>query len=361
MEQIPPPQFSLTKLTVKPRTGIDRTQWDAFAERSPYAWLYHTYDMQDAIATWPGKNDLSFALVDEEKSGEIVAIIPLHRINRSFLKVFPNSHIESMGGIACHPLLSEKQRIKVTERAIEIIHEIAAGNHAEEIRVYLSPLTPFLRKNDESRINPLIDFGFDNLPSQTYLIDLKKSKEEIWNHMEGYCRTHIRKAEKNGFQVRQVNQIEDLNIYYDLHCRTYNRTGAQPHPYAYFETIWKNFVSNGRSIVFFAELEGKVVAADNEAVYKNAASGWTAAGEGRSTSGVNNLLHWTAIQWAIDNGMELYESGEGFPGEKDGKRKGLTDFKKSFGGELYPLYRGCIIRRPVLFHLRGLFHNLGQR
>ena len=90
MEQIPASQFSLTNLTVKPRTEFDRVEWDAFAERSPYAWLYHTFDMQDAIATWPGKSDVSFALVDEEKSGEIVTTIPLHRLNRPFLKLFPN-------------------------------------------------------------------------------------------------------------------------------------------------------------------------------------------------------------------------------------------------------------------------------
>lgn len=137
---MPPLQFSRKYLTVKPRTEIDRTQWDAFAQMSSFAWLYHTYDMQDAIATWPGKSDLSFALVDEEKSGEIVATIPLHRINRLFLRLLPNTYIESMGGIAYHPQLSEKQRIIVTEKALEVIHEIAVKNSAEEIRVSLASL-----------------------------------------------------------------------------------------------------------------------------------------------------------------------------------------------------------------------------
>src|SRR5512133_266901 len=132
MENLPSPQFSLEKLAIKPLTEISREQWDSFAAKSPYAWLYHTYDMQDAIATWPGKSDISFALVDDEKSGEIVAIIPLHRLNRPFLRAIPNTHIESMGGIACHPQLSERQRSKVTDKAMEVIRTIASENKAEE-------------------------------------------------------------------------------------------------------------------------------------------------------------------------------------------------------------------------------------
>src|SRR5512133_2720390 len=114
MENLPSPQFSLEKLAIKPRTEISREQWDSFAAKSPYAWLYHTYDMQDAIATWPGKSDLSFALVDEENSGEIVTIVPLHRLDRPFLKLFPNSHLESMGGFAFHPQLSKDQILNVS-------------------------------------------------------------------------------------------------------------------------------------------------------------------------------------------------------------------------------------------------------
>lgn len=358
MDVSPVPQFALNHLTLRLRVEISKQTWDQFAGDSPYAWLYHTYDMQDAIATWPGKSDMSFALVDEEKSGQIVAIIPLHRVDRPFLRLFKNCSLESMGGFAYHPQLSQKQIDVVAEQAMQKIREFGNKNSAEEIRFFLSPLTPILRGPMASRINPLIYLGIENIPSQTYLIDLSQSTESIWNNMDGYCRTHIRKAEKTGYTVRQATDGKDLDIYYELHCRTYHRTGVTPHPYAYFEAIWRDFLSSGKAVVFFAEMEGKVVAADNEAVYKNAVSGWTAAGEGKATTGVNNLLHWTAIQWAKENDMQIYESGEGFPGEMDGKRKGLTDFKKSFGGELFPLYRGKILCRPALYHFRGFWKTI---
>ncbi len=350
--------FSVEQLTYRSREEINQEKWDKFIDLSPTAWLYHTYDMQDAIATWPGKSDLSFALVDENDSGEILAIIPLHRINRPFARILPNCSLESMGGIAFSSDLSKKQKERVSQIALEKIRELAKEQNAEEIRFFLSPLTPFLRPGSQIHVNPLIEWGFENTPSQTYIIDLQKSKDEIWNNFEGYCRTHIRKAEKTGFTVRRAMGEEVLNIYYDLHCRTYTRTNVQPHPFAYFELIWKKFITTGRAVCFFAEKDDVVVAADNEAVFKEAMSGWTAAGEGKSTSGVNNLLHWHAIQWALENNLILYESGEGFPGETSGKRKGLTDFKKSFGGVLYPIYRGRILQKPFLYYLRKLGQSI---
>jgi hypothetical protein len=42
--------------------------------------------------------------------------------------------------------------------------------------------------------------------------------------------------------------------------------------------------------------------------------------------------------------LSWYEVGEAFPNVKEGKLKGLNDFKKSFGGSLYPYYKG---RLPV--------------
>jgi lipid II:glycine glycyltransferase (peptidoglycan interpeptide bridge formation enzyme) len=116
---------------------------------------------------------------------------------------------------------------------------------------------------------------------------------------------------------------------------------VRPHPKEYFSAIWRYFVRDGKAIVFFAEHDGAVIAADNEIFYKGAVSGWTAAGNNLAAGlGANNLLHWRAMQWARANGALWYESGEAFPGAREGKSKGLNDFKRSFGGDLYPLYRG---------------------
>jgi hypothetical protein len=53
----------------------------------------------------------------------------------------------------------------------------------------------------------------------------------------------------------------------------------------------------------------------------------------------------------MDHGIEWYDTGEAFPQIKAGKRKGLNDFKKSFGGQLFPLFRGRLILKKQLYYL----------
>ena len=40
--------------------------------------------------------------------------------------------------------------------------------------------------------------------------------------------------------------------------------------------------------------------------------------------------------------MEWYEVGEAYPWARDGKLKQLSDFKRDFGGSLFPDFRGAI-------------------
>jgi hypothetical protein len=347
-----------TTISIRQRSEIDPLQWDKFVDSSPQAWLWHSWDSQDAIDTWPGKSDLSFAFVDEEQTGEIIAIMPLHKVDQRIANVVRNCILESTGGLAYLPNLSKRQIEIVNKKSMDYILNLANKESAESIDITLTPMAPKYRGINCPRVNPLIDLGFQNISTQTYILELNGSIEPIWKNMEGYCRTHIRKAERSGVIIREANDKKDLEIYYNLHCETYNRTGVKPHPKAYFQKIWDSFVSQGKAKVFFAELDGKVIAADNEAVYKKAISGWTAAGINNIVPGVNNLLHWHAIKWAIENSFEFYECGEGFPGEKRGKRKGLTDFKKSFGGILFPFFRGQYINKNFLVQLRKTYHAI---
>ena len=82
-------------------------------------------------------------------------------------------------------------------------------------------------------------------------------------------------------------------------------------------------------------------------IYKKAAFYWTGAAiqSGLDVS-ANSLLQWTAMQEMILQEIAWYETGEAFPAAVGGKEKGLTDFKQSFGGELYPFYRGRITLAP---------------
>ncbi len=311
---------------------VDEAVWDDLVDRSDEAWFFHQHAFQPTLAAWPNYEQRSFALVGDD--GAIKAVIPCF--------VRSDKTLECFGGPAICAGLGATQRERTLHAAYSELVRLAGKNNCSRIFTRLSQMSPAWRGTRCPRTSPLLPYGYSNELSQTYVIDLTPSLETIWKNLQPHCRTHIRKAEREGCTIRLASASEeDLETYYEMHCVTYQRSALRPHPRRYFELIWNHFVRTGQALVFFAEKEGKVLSADNEIFFKGAVSGWTAAGLREAGAiGANNLLHWHAIRWAREAGAELYESGEAFPGAGEGKEKGLDGFKKSFGGDLYPIYRG---------------------
>jgi hypothetical protein len=248
--------------------------------------------------------------------------------------------LESFGGAALRNGLGQKRRRAVLTAVRDEIFARARNGICLEVRIALSSMAPALRGPSSPRVNPLLEIGWDNTLTQTWVVDLRGGREAVWKQMEGRARTAVRKAEKAGLKVREASS-GDRGVYYRLHQETYRRTGVTPHSEDYFAIIWDRFLSSGLARVWVAELDGEPVAAENFGIYKQAAIYWTGA---ENTKGLeveaNSFLQWTAMQWMLNNGIEWYETGEAFPQSSAGKQKGLNDFKKSFGGQIYPYYKG---------------------
>lgn len=318
-----------------PREGIGKIAWDAFATASDEAWVQHIFDFGPTFAAWPGFTDHSFAVVHRNAPDHLLALVPCHVSAGNWITtIYP----------ACGNAAGERVTRKVRLFARSHLTRLARHSGLPAIYGYAQPMAPAFRGPRCPRVNPFLHMRFDNIQTQTYVLDLRAGSAALWDCFESYCRTHVRKAQKEGVYVRMADKPADLESYYAMHIETYRRTGVTPHPFAYFERIWENFVQPGYARIFLAERDGTVLAADNEAIWKGAMGGWTAAGRPEAAAiGANNLLHWHAMGWAIEHGCEWYECGEGFPEAEDGKKKGLTDFKRSFGGELYPFFKGQVV------------------
>lgn len=322
------------------RIDVGRTEWDAFVDASDEAWLWHRFDFQDVLKTWPGSVDRCFALRDKANQDEIVALIPLRQVNRSVFRLATLYVLESFGGPACANAISPKfKRELLTLIRLHVVAMAQIGR-CLEIRIMSSPMAPAFRGELCPRVNPFLEMGCDNTLTQTWVVDLRSGREAVWKRMAGRARTAVRKAEKAGVTVREACQ-DDLHVYYRLHQETYHRTGVPPHTKDYFRNIWDSFFTKGFAHVWIAELDGEPVAAENFGIYKRAAIYWTGAASAKGLDvEANSLLQWTAMQWMLSNDLQWYETGETFPQYSAGKHKGLSDFKKSFGGSLYPYYKG---------------------
>ena len=236
----------------------------------------------------------------------------------------------------CGPVLrdglSERQRSDIFRALREEIDAVAAETGADECWMQLSPLAPNRLPDRQVAVNPLEEFRCETVQTQSYVVDLTPDEGQLWKGLAGRARNAIRKAEREGYEITLAGSKADVDAYYALHTVTYRRTGATPHPQAFFQNIWDRLGPPGVANLFMARHGGEAVAAINVAAFKGAAVYWTGASlEEHARNGVNNLLLWKTMLWAKNNGIRWYEVGEASPDAEDPKLRGLSRFKRSFG------------------------------
>jgi hypothetical protein len=324
-------------LEVRARNEIGEEAWNGFVRESDEAWLWHCFDMPELRAAWPDYHDASFGIEDRDHGGHLVAVVPCF--------VHAHHSLSSVGGPALASSLGRKHKSSVYDRVREHLLALAKEKRVHAIGLSLSPLAPAYTGGNCPLVNPLLSLGCENTLTQTLIADIRSGKDALWQKMEGRARTAVRKAEKAGVRVREAG-MDESDTYYRLHCETYDRSGVPAHPAAFFRKVWERFLSDGRCRVWFAEHGGRVAAAESFGIFKGRAIYWMGAASRRGLEvSANSLIQWQALKWMTESGIQWYETGEAFPNIREGKLRGLSDFKQGFGGTLFPFYKG-IMRIP---------------
>lgn len=198
----------------------------------------------------------------------------------------------------------------------------------------------------------------DLQPSQTLLIDLSLSEEEILKAMQQKTRYNIRLAAKKGIKVIEVineaiSEI-DFSDFWRLMKKTANRDGFRIHSEAHYKNLLTS--SKGAIKLFFAQYQGQRIAAGLFALYGDKVIYL----HGASDNEFRNLmapylLQFEIIKKAKLEGFNFYD----FYGIDEKKWPGVTRFKKGFGGFIYN-YAGTydLVFRPGLYFLYNFLRNL---
>ncbi|MDD2890556.1 MAG: peptidoglycan bridge formation glycyltransferase FemA/FemB family protein [bacterium] len=320
-----------------------REEWDKIVYNSDDAWMFHLYDWITLIERIPEWN-LAPENFLVEHEGKIVAIFPLQM--RSHTKELLSTGM-GPAGHAIRNDVKHKDRENILKETYEYIKNIAYKKKASKISIFIPPLNE-TSLNNHRGVNPLVNYFYLDVSTHTWIIDLSKTKTELYDNISRNARREIKEAIDKGYRVREINSREEIDIYYNIHCHTYERTGVMPHPKAYFLGIYDYFILNGRTKGFVAiDKNNEPIGFTNIAIFKEKAVYFTTCCEDEHfKNGVYYLLLWNAIEYAKDNGLKWFDCAEAFPNVKEGKLKGLNDFKSKFGGELHRFYKGDMIFVP---------------
>lgn len=183
---------------------------------------------------------------------------------------------------------------------------------AQKHGVFAVKLEPELEKSDDA-ITALTELGLvTTTPIQpnfsTVLIDLSPDLDTVMANLNQKGRHAIRRAERDGVTVQQVEtNDENCKLFYSLLAET--AAGSFTiRPYDYYRQFWQRYAATGHGQLFFAYVEGNVVAAayalvfGDKSTYKDGASV-----RERTVYGASHLLQWNVVQWAKNKGSVVHD------------------------------------------------------
>ncbi len=167
-----------------------------------------------------------------------------------------------------------------------------------------------------------------------------QTEEDLLRRMRQTTRNLIRRAEKEGVEVRaSEDPLRDLPHFLTLHAETRSRHRFTPYTDAFFNAQVRCFAPRGELTLTLARYRDEPVAAS---IHMHL-GGETSYHHGASTLKYKNLpasiaLQWRAIRDALARGDAIYNFwGIAPPHAKRHPFSGVTLFKTGFGGELLEL------------------------
>jgi len=217
---------------------------------------------------------------------------------------------------------------------------------------------PTLSRHGLIKANPIIPN-----PS-TITLAISDPLEIILTNLPQKGRYAIKRAERDGVTVKLVETTDsNCQRMYDLLGETAEgQFGIRS--YDYYRSFWQRFSATGSGQLFFAYVDGKVVAGayamayGTKSTYKDGASS-----RQRTAYGASHLLQWHVITWAKENGSILHDFCGAPPSDEinnpQHKHHGVGLFKTAFNKTVID-YIGCydLVISPTQY---AIWTKIGER
>lgn len=246
-------------------------------------------------------------------------------------------------GLLSSVILKEKSRITgiFSARSIIIGGPLTRNNDPETAFVLLNEYHNLVKsKSVYSQFRNIHDLShyfsqFKKLnyiyePHLNVIIDLSKSKDQLWQELHKERKRNIQISIKRGVTVKEITQENDFDSALELLLNTYRRIKLPVAPTQFFRSIRKFL---GDKVKFFGGYyNNRLIAARIVLCFKDRAYDWYSASDYQYRGKYpNDLLPWQIFLWAKEEGYRFFDFGGA---GKPGIPYGVRDYKLKFGGEL---------------------------
>ncbi|MBZ4647028.1 MAG: FemAB-related protein system-associated [Clostridia bacterium] len=192
-----------------------------------------------------------------------------------------------------------------------------------------------------------------------FLIDLNCTEEEIWSRIHKSRRKNINRSNKSGVTIEEIDDINQLPVFYNLLEETYKNVSVPLADISLFESAYKELVPKKMARFILAKHEGKYIGCRAILTFKETIHDWYAGASNDALSLYpNDILVWNILQWGVNNNFKIFDfGGAGHPEQEYGPR----EFKRRFGGDLVNHGRYTHVHSPTKMKITDIGFKVYQK
>lgn len=263
------------------------------------------------------------------KSTMLYSIIPFSSILNLFTKI-------TKRGIWLYgPIIhskNEKDRIEILQNIIKANDIICQEHDLVVLEGYTPPYGPSLNDNHKQQFSK---HGYSIKNAVTFVADMTKSIDEIWNTVSKKARGDVIRAKRRNIIVKELQNYDELKEYLILHSVWAKTKGLKiTDPLRDIEKLWRNH-NSGVEKFFLAYKDDQLISALRVACFNGIAyTHFVVSSYSESTNLGGTLLSWSALEWAKNNGIRIYDfSGAAISDDYGPQDEALMFYKKKWGGD----------------------------
>lgn len=304
----------------------DRAIWDRFVDESSGGLLFHKWDLLKIVEKYTGYKLYTYGIYQKDR---LIGIIPFFLGVRGWLKMMlspPPTRKANLPylGFAMSPEFDELKhddRVKAMSRIVEGmqrgLREISPNYISIGLNSTITDIRPFKWNH----------YGIDQ--QYTYVLDLDRPLDEIWEGFDRDCRKNIGECSKHPLWMKRMDDADTFNEIMKDHLTKDGETVYHRWNPAYIKELLETFPDNIKLYFFYNGDE--IVGVKINSGYKKHYMSWMGNVAVQKKLNVNEFFYWEMIKMAK---AESYKRHENYGSTS----LRLNTFKSKFNPMLEPCF-----------------------